>query len=105
MIKLFISQPMKDRTRDEIMAERERMAAKMRETLGEDVSVIESFFDKPDEEATYRCDALADLGKSLVLMAQADLAVFAKGWEGARGCRIEHQCAVDYRIPMLEEKE
>ena len=54
MINLFISQPMRDRTRDEIMAERERLAAKMRETLREDVSVIESFFDKPDREAAYR---------------------------------------------------
>lgn len=34
--------------------------------------------------------------------AKADVAVFAPGWQNARGCRIEHQCAEDYDIPMME---
>ena len=24
------------------------------------------------------------------------------GWQNARGCRIEHQCATDYGIPVME---
>ena len=40
------------------------------------------------------------LGKSISLMSDADLVVFAPGWEDARGCRIEHQVARDYGIQV-----
>ena len=42
------------------------------------------------------------LGKSLELLAGADIAYFAKGWQDARGCRIEHTCAVEYNIDRIE---
>ena len=42
------------------------------------------------------------LGKSLEMLAGADLAVFASGWQDARGCRIEHDCAVAYGIGTME---
>lgn len=35
-------------------------------------------------------------------MADADLVYFAKGWEDARGCMIERECAVQYGVPILE---
>ena len=35
-------------------------------------------------------------------LAKADVAIFAPGWKNARGCRIEHQCAEDYGIPVME---
>ena len=35
-------------------------------------------------------------------LAKADVAIFAPGWQNARGCRIEHQCAEDYGIPVME---
>ena len=43
------------------------------------------------------------LGESLKLLATADVAYFAKGWEKARGCKIEHTCAVEYGIPTIED--
>lgn len=33
------------------------------------------------------------LGKSIELLAQADVAYFVKGWYKARGCLIENECA------------
>ncbi|RHU77980.1 DUF2829 domain-containing protein [Butyribacter intestini] len=36
-------------------------------------------------------------------MADADVAYFAKGWESARGCRIENQCAIEYGIDTIED--
>lgn len=41
-------------------------------------------------------------GRSIEVLAKADLAVFMNGWENARGCRIEHQAAKNYSIPTLE---
>ena len=43
------------------------------------------------------------LAKSLELLADADVAYFARGWEQARGCRIENQCAIEYGIEIVED--
>ena len=43
------------------------------------------------------------LGKSLELLADADIAVFAKGWREARGCQIEFKCAKEYGISYICE--
>ena len=51
MKKLFISQPMKDKTNEEILAVREEAIASAREELGEDVEVIDSFFEDAPHEA------------------------------------------------------
>ena len=99
MKKLFISQPMKDKKNEEIKAEREKVIASVKEALGEDVEVIDSFF----ENAPHDAKPLWFLGKSLQLLSTADIAYFAKGWEDARGCKIEHQCAVEYSIPSIIE--
>ena len=39
---------------------------------------------------------------NIEFLAKADVAVFAPGWEYARGCRIERQCAEEYGIPVME---
>ena len=87
MKKLFISQPMADKTDEEILAERQRAAAKF-----EDVEVIDSFF----EDAPNDAQPLWYLGESVKKMAEADIVCFCKGWDKYRGCRIEYQCAVNY---------
>ena len=101
MKKLFISQPMKDKTNDEILKEREKAIAAARKYLGEDVEVIDSFFFFFSHEAR----PLWFLGKSLELLSTADIAYFAKGWDSARGCKIEHDCAVAYDIDVIENYE
>lgn len=98
MKKLFISQPMKDKTDDEILKEREKAIAAAREYLGEDVEVIDSFF----KDAPHDAKPLWFLGKSIELLSTADVAYFAKGWDNARGCKIEHDCAVSYGINTIE---
>jgi hypothetical protein len=106
MKKLFISQPMKGKTNEEIKAEREKVIASVKGALGEDVEVIDSFF----EDVPHDANPLWFLGKSLQLLSTADIAYFAEGWKDARGCKIEHQCADEYGIPLIiedyaEEKE
>ena len=46
MKKLFISQPMRGKTDEEILAEREKAVASAEKLLGEKVEVIDSFFQK-----------------------------------------------------------
>lgn len=99
MKKLFISQPMKGKTDEEILAAREKAIRSAEEKLGEPVEVIDSFFQNAPADA----NPLWFLGKSLELLAKADVAYFAPGFEEARGCRIENTCAVEYGIGMVIE--
>lgn len=99
MKKIFISQPMKDKSDDEILAEREKAIKSAEELLGEPVEVIDSFFQSAPADAR----PLWFLGKSLELLSTADIAYFAKGWEKARGCKIENTCAIEYGITVIED--
>lgn len=99
MKKLFISQPMRGKTDAEILKEREKAVASAQKFLGEEVEVIDSFFQNAPAEAK----PLWFLGKSLELLSTADVAYFAKGWEEARGCRVENTCAIEYGIAVIED--
>lgn len=99
MKKLFISQPMRGKTDKEILTERRRAIVAAERHLGEKVEVIDSFFREFPVEAR----PLWFLGKSIELLSTADVAYFAKGWEDARGCRIENTCAVEYGIDVIED--
>lgn len=96
--KIFISQPMGGKTEKEIMAERGAMIRRAWRVFGKDVVVLDTFFDGFGPTAK----PLDYLAKSIEFLAKADVAVFAPGWQDARGCRIEHQCAVDYGVPIME---
>lgn len=97
MKKLFISQPMRDKTNEQIKEEREKAIEIAQQQLGEEVEVIDSFF----ENAPHDAKPLWFLAKSLELLSTADAAFFVKGWESYRGCRIEHTAALEYGISRL----
>lgn len=99
MKKLFISQPMKGKSDEEILKERENAIKSAEELLEEPVELIDSFFQSAPADAR----PLWFLGKSLELLSTADIAFFAKGWEDARGCKIEHTCAVEYGITTITD--
>lgn len=100
MIKLFISQPMKGKTKEEILAVRERAIESAERHLGEKVEVIDSYFEDAPNDGNV---PLYHLGKSIMLLSTADVAYFAKGWEEARGCRIENTCAIEYGLDVIED--
>ena len=100
MKKLFISQPMRGKTDEEILLERVRAISEAQKFFKEPVKVIDSFF----QSAPVDAKPLWFLGKSLELLADADIAYFAKGWLDARGCKIEHDAAKAYGITVLYEE-
>lgn len=99
-MKYFISQPMKDKTEDEIVEQREQIISAIKKEDSE-AEIIDSYFE--DYEPKNGCIPLKYLSKSLELLADADIIYCAKGWEQARGCKIEHDCAVAYGIVVIEE--
>lgn len=99
MKKLFISQPMRGKSDEDILATRRMAIESAKKHLGEEVEIIDSFF----QSAPANAKPLWFLGKSLELLSTADVAYFAKGWEDARGCRIENECALEYGIDIIED--
>lgn len=97
--KLFISQPMRGKTDEEILREREKAISKAKEILGDEVEVLETFFEDFSPDAK----PLEYLARSIEYLAKADVAYFVPGWTSARGCRIEHECAVEYGINIIEQ--
>jgi len=102
MVRVFISQPMRGRSREEIDAERDaafgEVAEMMLDARGEDCQEVPSYIPSLGDQMP----PLYVLGAAIQLMASADVAVFCRGWESARGCRIEHECAVEYGVEIIE---
>lgn len=96
-INVFISQPMKNKSESEILITRDKAIDRIRQLFpDDDVTIIDSYFD--DYIPTEGNISLKYLAKSIELLADADFVYFCPGWEEARGCIIEHDCAVAYRI-------
>lgn len=90
-MKVMISQPMRGKTNEQIKQEREELVRQLEE---QGYEVVDTVF---AEETPKDCDtALFYLSKSIEAIGKVDGLVFMKGWENARGCRIEYQVAIDY---------
>ncbi len=107
MKKAMISQPMAGRTEAEI-TEARNGATKALEAAG--YKVINTLFtdewyskDKMQERGVEQIP-LCFLAKSLENMSLGHAAYFCKGWENARGCRIEHTAAKEYGLKIIYEE-
>lgn len=101
MKKLFISQPMKGLTSEEIAADRARILAFAENALRanfKDYEILDTYFSGSDDWTSI--DYLAE---SIKYLGKADMAVFGKGWSKNRGCKIEHLVCEEYDIPYLQE--
>ena len=102
MKKLFISQPMRGLSDQEILKAREEILIKAEKKIGEPVELIDSFIEEFPGEIN-KTIPVYYLGKSIDFLSQADIAYFGEGWKNARGCKIEHEIAVQYGIDILED--
>ena len=107
MKKAMLSQPMAGKTNEEIVATREK-AIRVLEEKG--YEIVNTLF----TDEWYSKDAMIERGvvqiplcflaKALENMSLCDAVYFCKGWEDARGCRIEHEAAVAYGLDILYEE-
>lgn len=106
-MKAMLSQPMADKTDEEIIATREK-AVKALEAAG--YEVVNTLF----TDEWYSKEAMTERGvvqipvcflaKSIENMSLCHVAYFCKGWENARGCRIEHEVAKAYGLTIIYEQ-
>ena len=98
-MKVFISQPMRDKTDEQIKKEREQPIRTLKEIYKVDnIEVIDSFF----EGAPHDAKPLWFLGESFKKLADADVAVFIGDWRNYRGCRMEFEAATYYNIQTCD---
>ena len=107
MKKAMLSQPMAGKTNEEIITTREKAISVLKEKGYEIVNTLftDEWYSK--EKMTERGVVqiqLCFLAKSLENMSLCHAAYFCKGWENARGCRIEHEAAVTYGLEILYEE-
>ena len=102
--KAMVSQPMAGKTdveivktRDEAVAELESMGYEIVNTLFADIELVGDAIDECDVVHVPLCY----LGKSIERMSMCNAVYFCKGWENARGCRIEHDAAVAYGLEVI----
>ena len=104
----MLSQPMNGLTDEEIIATRDRAIAKLQ---NEGYEVVNTYF----SDEWYSRESMKERGvvqipicflaKSLENMSLCHTIFFCKGWENARGCRIEHEVAKTYGVNIIYEGE
>lgn len=107
MKKAMLSQPMAGKTDEEIRKTREKAIAALKEKGYEIVNTFftDEWYSKEQmEERGVVQIPLCFLAKSLENMSLCHVAYFCKGWENARGCRIEHEAAVAYGLEIIYEE-
>lgn len=106
-MKAMLSQPMAGKSDKEIIATREK-AIKVLESKGYEIVntlFTDEWYNKENMEARGVVQIpLCFLAKSLENMSLCHAAYFCKGWENARGCRIEHEAAKAYGLEIIYEE-
>ena len=107
MRKAMLSQPMAGKTQEEITATREKAVAALKARSFEVINTLftdEWYSKEKMEERGVVQIPLCFLAKSLENMSLCHAAYFCKGWEQARGCKIEHDAAVAYGLVIIYEE-
>ena len=107
-MKAMLSQPMAEKPEEEIIKTREEAIKALKNKGYEIVNTLftdEWYSQKKMKERGVVQIPLCFLAKSLENMSLCHAAYFCKGWENARGCRLEHEAAVAYGLEIIYEEE
>jgi hypothetical protein len=106
MKKAMLSQPMAGKTEEEIVQTRAKAIEFLSENGYEVVNTLftDEWYGKDQMESRGVVQIpLCFLAKSLENMSKTHAVYFCKGWEHARGCRIEHDAANAYGLEIIYE--
>lgn len=103
----MISQPMNGLTEEQIINAQNKFLEYGKK---ENFEVVNTYF----QDEWYSNESMSSRGviqiplcflaKSLEYMSQCNIVYFAKGWENARGCKIEHEVALQYGMEIIYEE-
>lgn len=105
-MKAMLSQPMNGFTDEQIVETRERAISILE---GKGYEVVNTYF----TDEWYSKESMVERGveqipicflaKSIENMSLCNAVFFCKGWENARGCKIEHDIAKAYGVTVIYE--
>ena len=99
-MKVFLSQPMRGKTHEEILSSIREVQEFLTKYLDStNVEIIESYSPRNKNK-----EPLVALGDSIKDLSKADLVVFLNDWNQYRGCIIEHHTTKIYEIPHISIK-
>ena len=101
MKKLFVSLPMAGLTTEEIKNKMIKYKENAEYLMGEKLELIDTFIDNAPGDI--KNTGVWCLGKSIMMMADADVVYFGSGWRNARGCLVEYETAYRYKILRIED--
>ena len=96
-MKVFISQPITGRLKEEILKERNEVIEILKSKYS--VEVLDSYFE--DYDPQNGSIPIKYLAKSIDVLAEADVILFVGDWENSKGCKVEHECAKQYGIKII----
>ena len=106
--KIMLSQPMDGLTERQILQTRDRF---MHYAEKEGLKIMNTqFLGEFYSEYRMRERGIVQipvyfLAKTIEVMSQCHVVFFAKGWERARGCKIEHKIALKYNLEIIYENK
>lgn len=101
MIKVFISQPMNGKTIDEVKKEREIAIEDLKEKLSDtEFEIIDTVLPDPGLKPESR-SRIFMLGRSIQLLADANIMYLYKGWQDSNGCMVEYEVAKRYGMKII----
>lgn len=100
-MRAMISQPMKDKSLNEIRLTREEAKNKLEGMGYEFVNTL--FTDYPNIPDDVTNTPLFYLAKSVEAMSTCDAVYFCKDWEFTKGCLVEHYAAIMYGLDCIYE--
>ena len=106
-MKAMLSQPMAGKTEQEIRETREKAIAALEEKGYQVINTLftdEWYSDENMRKRGVEQIPLCFLAKSLENMSRWHATYCGKGWENARGCRIEHEAAKAYGLEVIYEE-
>lgn len=102
--KIMISFPMRGKTDDECRSDYRALVSKiMNAAEGTNAKIINTYFGDNPECASSDNTAINYLARSIKAMSHANAVYFARDWDKARGCRIEHMIASEYGLTILTD--
>ena len=101
--KVMISQPMSGLSAEHIKATRAKVMKYIEDNGYEFHNSYFPDYDNEDDE-DIRFKPIDYLGRALQAQARADILYMCKGWEDAKGCRVEKMAAELYGMEIIYEE-
>lgn len=94
-ITIMISCPMKGKTREQIDEEMGNMMDLVW-NIYPNACIRDSVIENHEEKTELEC-----FSESIFHMSQCNILAMGHGWENARGCKLEHEIAKAYNMPIV----